>query len=269
MANVLYAGTFGRGVLYSDDFAFSWKETPDNAMLPVNGAGHVFDLVFAEDASGVPSAWHLFAATGQGVWRQEVTAVSPTWTNADPTMAGSLRPEVRGLSLGDDMTGDGEPDLYAATWGFGAYRMATPFTSSSITPFALRSGNVTAVAAEPEGMVYLSTESGGLTVIDPTMVATDLAFDVEIPEEYHLDAAYPNPFNPQTTIKYGLPVTGPVQLVVYDMLGRQVATLVDEVQQAAGTYRVTFDAGRLSSGVYLYRIEAGGYSHTRTLTLVK
>jgi parallel beta-helix repeat protein len=81
-------------------------------------------------------------------------------------------------------------------------------------------------------------------------------------------AAYPNPFNPATTIRYVLEEAAHVRLVVYDMLGRVVVRLVEE-KQAAGVQEAVFDASGLPSGVYLYRIEAGGHVQTGRLVLMK
>lgn len=89
-----------------------------------------------------------------------------------------------------------------------------------------------------------------------------------IPEDFILAQNYPNPFNPTTVISYQLPVTSEVRLEVYDMLGRQVATLINE-QVAAGRHTVSFDASRLSSGVYLYRLQAGSQIMTKKLTILK
>ena len=90
----------------------------------------------------------------------------------------------------------------------------------------------------------------------------------QLPSEVALNQNYPNPFNPATTISYELPQSAEVNLAVYDMLGRQVATLVNENVQA-GAHQVTFDASNLSSGVYVYRLEAGATVLTRKLTVVK
>lgn len=90
----------------------------------------------------------------------------------------------------------------------------------------------------------------------------------EIPAELRLEHNYPNPFNPSTTINFALPADIDVRLVVYNMLGREVATLIDE-KKAAGTYKVNFDAGNLASGVYLYQLEAGNQLKTHKMTLVK
>ena len=83
-----------------------------------------------------------------------------------------------------------------------------------------------------------------------------------------LSQNYPNPFNPTTLISYQLPVSGQVTLKVYDMLGREIATLVSE-RENAGSYSVKFDGSRLSSGVYFYRLQAGSFSQTKKLMLVK
>lgn len=90
----------------------------------------------------------------------------------------------------------------------------------------------------------------------------------DVPQQYALDQNYPNPFNPATVIGYTLPQTGRVTLSVYNVLGQQVAMLVDGVQ-TAGSYEVRFDASTLPSGVYLYTIEAGTFSQTRRMTLVR
>ncbi len=90
----------------------------------------------------------------------------------------------------------------------------------------------------------------------------------EIPDEIWLGSNYPNPFNPTTTFEYALGTTSPVTVRVFDTLGRLVATLVDGVQQAA-TYQVTFDASRLSSGVYFYRLETPTRSLVQQMLLLK
>ena len=86
--------------------------------------------------------------------------------------------------------------------------------------------------------------------------------------KYNLTQNFPNPFNPSTIISYSLPVSGQVTLKVFDILGSEVAELVNE-QKEAGKHTIKFDASKLTSGIYFYQIKAGDYSETRKLILQK
>jgi hypothetical protein len=89
-----------------------------------------------------------------------------------------------------------------------------------------------------------------------------------MPVSFQLDQNYPNPFNPSTVISYKLPISSLVTIKVYDVLGREVQTLVNE-RQAAGNHSVTFNASSLPSGVYFYRLQAGNYSAAKKVLLLK
>ena len=93
-------------------------------------------------------------------------------------------------------------------------------------------------------------------------------YGTTIPSEYSLSQNYPNPFNPSTVINYSLPKSVYVKLVVYDLLGREVETLVNGLYNA-GNYKVDFDGANLASGVYLYRIKAEDFEDVRKMLLVK
>ena len=90
----------------------------------------------------------------------------------------------------------------------------------------------------------------------------------ELPSDYELEASYPNPFNPATTIRFSLPESADVHLVVYDVLGRQVRVLLDGTREA-GAHEVIFDVRDLPSGTYLYRLETPQGSFVRTMLLAK
>jgi hypothetical protein len=97
---------------------------------------------------------------------------------------------------------------------------------------------------------------------------TSVTLNEDVPADVYLFQNYPNPFNPSTAIGFQVTAYSHVRLSVYDLLGREVATLVNEVKQP-GTYEVTWDAGGFSSGVYLYRLQAGGFVETRKLLLIR
>ena len=90
----------------------------------------------------------------------------------------------------------------------------------------------------------------------------------EVPETYNLKQNYPNPFNPTTKINFAIPKQGFTTLKVYDMLGREVTRLVNEMK-TPGNYSVDFNASTLSSGVYFYKLEVNGYADVKRMVLIK
>jgi len=116
------------------------------------------------------------------------------------------------------------------------------------------------------------------TILNGTVYGDTTVVSVEdetpnLPTEFSLSQNYPNPFNPSTAIRFTIPSnvkreTSNVTLKVYDILGREIATLVNE-EKSAGSYEVEFDATNLSSGVYFYQLRAGGFVDTKKLILIK
>ncbi|GIK59305.1 MAG: hypothetical protein BroJett017_01950 [Ignavibacteriota bacterium] len=96
----------------------------------------------------------------------------------------------------------------------------------------------------------------------------EVKVEVEIPLVYSLEQNYPNPFNPSTTIKYSLSEDGFVKLSVYNLLGEEVTTLVNN-EQKAGRYEVNFDASKLASGIYMYRLESNNFLSIKKMILLK
>ena len=90
----------------------------------------------------------------------------------------------------------------------------------------------------------------------------------EIPIEFKLSQNYPNPFNPSTTIYYSIPELGFVILKIYDVLGNEIALLVNE-EKSAGNFEVEFDATGLTSGIYFYRLQAVSFVETKKMVLMK
>ena len=129
-------------------------------------------------------------------------------------------------------------------------------------------GNNSTSVGVDGNQIILGYGSRGFSIYQYKGRPTSVQLPNHQPFLFSLNQNYPNPFNPNTVISYQLSVISDVKLVVFDLLGREVATLVNE-KKAAGSYTASFDGANLTSGVYLYKLTAGNYSETRKMTLVK
>ena len=111
------------------------------------------------------------------------------------------------------------------------------------------------------GGTILRTTNGGVTFVEEKEI------DV-IPTKYKLSQNFPNPFNPNTKIKYSVPQSSNVVIKVFDILGNEIEILVNE-QKSLGTYEITWYAESLPSGIYFYRIQAGSFVETKKLVLLR
>jgi hypothetical protein len=166
--------------------------------------------------------------------------------------------------------------------GFEVERSLEPSGSFALIPGSFQEGHGTTIEAQDYSFTDPNTEgkryyyrlkqidrSGAIHYSDAVQaMVTGVAEQQPLPTVYALEQNYPNPFNPTTGVRYQVPGVSDVKLIVYDLLGKAVATLVNE-RKAAGTYTVTFDASGLASGVYLYRLTAGGQVFMKKMLLVK
>ncbi|MCB0722183.1 MAG: aryl-sulfate sulfotransferase [Ignavibacteriae bacterium] len=163
-----------------------------------------------------------------------------------PTIYGSAMGSVRRLENGNTLIG----------WGTGG---ATSATLDEITPDG-------SIALEMKlDSPRLSYRAFKFEWDSPTSTGNNNGL---IPESYSLSQNYPNPFNPVTSISYSIPAAGNVTIKVYDVMGREVSSLVNEYKQA-GSYNVTFGASNLASGVYIYKIESGNFIESKKMVLMK
>ncbi|RPI71044.1 MAG: T9SS C-terminal target domain-containing protein, partial [Ignavibacteriales bacterium] len=113
------------------------------------------------------------------------------------------------------------------------------------------------------------TNNKGFNVLGAPSIPSDMLTENNIlPAEYALYQSYPNPFNPTTTIKYAIPISEIVTIKVYDLLGSEISTLLNEYK-SAGTYTLDFNGSSFASGVYFYQIEAGSFVETKKMILMK
>lgn len=125
-----------------------------------------------------------------------------------------------------------------------------------------------AITGTPYGLPLRSSRYLTQTYTPVSLQTGTLVDEEAVPERFALEGNYPNPFNTSTTIRYALPQTADVELVVYDILGRAVAVLVQE-RQGAGRYEAVFKATGHAGGVYLYVLRAGAQRAERMMLLVR
>lgn len=158
------------------------------------------------------------------------------------------------------------------SWSVGA-----SFAESGNQQFTIRHTNAQSMAGFQDSQSW-SLQSGFHFISAPSALLTssEIITD-ELPVQYSLGQNYPNPFNPTTQIRFGLPSSSEVSLEVFDLIGRRVALLLHDEIKTAGYHHVPFDASELSSGIYLYRIQArstgtnsgSSFVETRKMTLIK
>ncbi|HEX9152291.1 MAG TPA: T9SS type A sorting domain-containing protein, partial [Flavobacterium sp.] len=137
------------------------------------------------------------------------------------------------------------------------------------------SGGLSGTGNSLNSASYLGTDSiiiagNGGTILGSfsTVVGVKNGNNNLVGSDYHLLQNYPNPFNPATTIKFQVPNSSLVKITVFDILGKEVSTLVNE-QMTPGVYNINWDAANYPSGVYYYRLQAGDFSETKKMVLLK
>ncbi len=283
--NNLFAGTLGGGVFRSTDNGASW--TPVNDLVIMGSP-----FVYAFAVSGTA----LFAGTFGGVFRS--TDNGAHWTEVNTGLTNFF---VYALAVSGTT-------LFAGTLGGGVFRSTDNGASwtavnEGLTNFFIFSLAVfgTNLFAGTSDGVFLSTDNGAhWTAVNEGLTATVLALAVSgthlfagtaggdgvwrrplsemitsverlapnVPSQFALQQNFPNPFNATTTISFTLPKACRARLSVFDLLGNQVAVLVDR-DFAPGEYQVVFEAKDLASGVYFYRLKAEDEVKTRKLVLIK
>ena len=245
----LFVGTFGAGVLKYDFENSTWIE------LPID---YKFIRTLASDDDG-----NIYAGTsGNGVYVTQNGG--DNWSQINTGLPNQHNYLISTF----------EDNVYAATWFGGIYKLTG--TDGNWQSIGMSGIQISSIGVDgATGTLFAGTSSG--TVYKMKSTATKVNTEIEIPSEYELSQNYPNPFNPSTTISYQIPqviarnakqsqeITSAnslprndnvqVQLKIYDILGREVAALVNK-QQKPGYYEVNWNAAEMPSGIYLYRIQA-------------
>jgi len=244
----IYAGT-DDGVYRSTDNGDTWTQLKKGL-----GDPHVESLATTGD--GV-----IFAGTDRGLYYSEdegMTCIAPT---ANPVLSEEL---VRSLTVFNRFA------VFAGTHDHGIFQTDDTGMSWMQMNMGLLNLDVHALAINDEGVVFAGTEGAGVFRTEMAInVSNEGEERLAQPTTFELQGNYPNPFNPQTTIRYALPEQAAVTMTIYDATGRRVAQLLQEITQAAGWHEVTFDAAALPSGVYFYRLVAGDFNEVKQMILLK
>ncbi len=167
-------------------------------------------------------------------------------------------------------------NIWIGTGFHGLYKFdGTNWTVYNTSNSGLSNNDVSSIIIDKLGNIWLTTSGDDIQEFNPNGIVTSVSsYSYSVPANYRLFQNYPNPFNPSTIIEYSIPRAEHVTLKIYDVLGREVTTLVDE-NKAAGTYSVQFNSQQttnnkqLSSGIYFYRITAGSFIAVKKLMLLK
>ena len=253
----LYAGTFGGGVYKLSSGESEWVSTETPAI-------HIWAL-------GITSEGHLYAGSyGDGVYGSFDDGES--WYNLSNDLPNNY---IYSIAV------DQSDNVYLTAWNGGVKKLAGSGSNGNVK----KGGNsIQSVIWEPIGLDGFGVSTLIVNHVTSTLFAgtnegqvfkkadglTSVEEEVEIPTEYRLEQNYPNPFNPSTVIKYSLPTSEHVSLTLFDVLGNEIALLVNETKNAGVyNYQLSTDQFNLSSGVYFYRIKVGSFISTKKLILLK
>ncbi|MCH7963353.1 MAG: T9SS type A sorting domain-containing protein [Bacteroidetes bacterium] len=183
---------------------------------------------------------------------------------SDPPDIVIVGPDCKSVQLRKQRQGGGNGRVYTITLAADDESGNTGTTTCQVT---IPPNTGTGSSAVDDGVSYTVNDScGRLEKINDE--ENNLTQTLQIPESYELDQNFPNPFNPTTTIYYELPLEGFVTLKVFDVLGKEVKTLIGGYK-TEGRYEVEFDATNLPSGIYFYQLRAGSFVETKKMVLMK
>jgi photosystem II stability/assembly factor-like uncharacterized protein len=252
----IYAGTYDGGIFRSDDRGNSW-----NALACSGLSGNSSTNLFVDGSRIYNGTWAngMYLSTDSGA---HFTAINNGLTTTAingiaviPKPGGGYKLFTGGaMNKGIFLSADSGASWSTINSGFDTTRYI--YTVGAFDGYMLIGANT-----KEDVAFWKRPISDVVTSVDRPMET--------MPRQFSLGQNYPNPFNPTTTITFTLAKDGFTTLKIYDMLGREVATLVNGDRKAGVVNAVTFNASKLSSGVYFYKLTAGNYSNTRKLILMK
>lgn len=241
----LFAGTFGGGIFLSANNGLNWTA--------VNNGLTNTDVWTVNTAASYPG--YIFAGTGNGAFYS--TNNGAVWVAFNNGLTDTY---VHTFAFSG-------ASIFAGTDNAGVFRTISP--GSAWVPMNDGLTNTTVWILTAAGSnLYAGTNGSGIFKRPLSEMVPVNGNSQEIPANFSISQNYPNPFNPSTKIKVDLVKSGNVNISVYDVSGKKIEELVNNLYNA-GTFEVTFNAVKYSSGVYFYKIETADYSETRKMMLIK
>jgi photosystem II stability/assembly factor-like uncharacterized protein len=242
---ILFMGTDGNGMYRSTNSGYNWTHMSNGLTDPLIRA------ITIKRSGAI-----FVGGNSDGVFRSLDTGKTwtPVNTNLSNTFVSSLIAHPNGT-------------LYAGTSGGGVFRSTNDGNSWTQINSGLTNLIIETFAIDSSGYIYAGTAGGGMFRSANPTTSVEMT-DRNMPQSFMLGQNYPNPFNPSTTISYAVSNESHVRLSVFNVLGEEVAKLVDELKHP-GNYEQRWDAASMPGGVYFYRIVAGNYSEAKKLILMK
>lgn len=282
----IYAGTSMGGIFRSGDNGDNWASANNG----LTATEVVFDLLVHtnNDIYAATNAHGIFRSTDDGAtWElsglQNVDVRTMVSRSPENIFAGAWFDGIFHLDQNNrnwdsiglfdrhimELAVNSAGDIFAATHGWGVSRSTDKGATWSNFSEGLSDAGAWCLAVHENGYIFAGTSSSGVfRAMQPLTTSLEPVL-TQIPDEFQLEQNYPNPFNPSTNISYRIFENSSVLLTVYDMLGKKVATLVNEIQQP-GEYNIRFNAAEyLSGGFYFYTMQTNRRSETRRMVLVK
>lgn len=252
LGNRIWFGTNNTKLYYSTNFGNSWTAQPTTGSL--NSYAVYFNRL-SGGSEGLIGGSDMYRTSNYGAnWFLQPSAGSGNFG---------------GITGGIDVITDALTFLYTfAVRGTTAIYASTNDGTNWFTHYTASAGTYRYIGKNFLNNKFWGVRTNGAISYLHIPISGVNPVGSESPENYSLYQNYPNPFNPDTKIKFQIIKTGNVRLTVYDRLGREVASLVNEILQP-GVYETDFDASGYASGMYFYRILAEGYSETKSMILIK
>jgi photosystem II stability/assembly factor-like uncharacterized protein len=287
--NTLFTGT-SRGIYKSNDEGENWIYTGLNGIKIIGIAQDKDGVIYASAIDGTYLCYLYYSTDYGNTWIQtnliSIGMSSPKINNKGTIFISSftfhssgvhkstdmgLTWDYSNIGLEDTLTKSIElnqnGDIFVLTSTKGVFKSSDEGTSWSKFNEGIWNSRLMNIAVDSAGFLYVGTRGSGVFKTIKSSI-TNIVEPIQTLNNYLLQQNYPNPFNPSTSIQYSIGSKQFITLKVYDVLGNEVTTLVNEYREA-GSYSITFDAVQLPSGVYIYKIQAGDFVSSKKMLLLK